>query len=79
MTDRQAEKRTDIRKPPGPRPDDEAASRRSGEVGSDKPRYKNEGPEVQRDADKRPNPAGPEFEEGGQYPGVRRDPARPRH
>lgn len=48
------------------------AARRSGHFGADKPGYDKPSPERRRDADKRPNRAGPEFEEGGQYPGLRR-------
>jgi hypothetical protein len=46
---------------------------------ADKPERDPTRPQVRRDADKKPNPAGPQFEEGGQYPGVRRDPKEPRH
>ncbi|VCU69712.1 hypothetical protein PIGHUM_01775 [Pigmentiphaga humi] len=57
--------------PPPPEPDYDAAAERSGELGADKPPYKDKPIGARREADRRPNPAGPEFEEGGQYPGKR--------
>lgn len=50
---------------------EDAAARRSGQVGADKPDFGKPEPEARRPADKRPNTEGPEFEEGGQYPGKR--------
>jgi hypothetical protein len=57
-----------------PRDDTDAASR-SGQFGSDKPGSdKDSAPK--RGADKKPHPGGPEYEEGGQYPGTRKPGAR---
>ncbi len=51
-------------------PKDEAeAARQSGQFGADKPGEKD--PAAKRESDKKPNSKGPEFEEGGQYPGKR--------
>lgn len=57
-----------------PRDDTDAASR-SGQFGADKPGSdKDSAP--RRGADKTPHPSGPEYEEGGQYPGTRKPGAR---
>lgn len=61
----------DKRKRRSPEADQERAARRSGRLGADKPPYGKDKKRVRREADKRPNPEGPQFEEGGQYPGVR--------
>lgn len=61
----------DKRKPQSPEAEQERAARRSGRLGADKPSYSKEKKGVRREADKKPNPEGPQFEEGGQYPGVR--------
>ncbi|MFF7056355.1 hypothetical protein ACFY89_06730 [Achromobacter spanius] len=54
-------------------PKDEAeAARDSGQFGADKPGYGEAAQPAKRPADKKPNTKGPEFEEGGQYPGTRR-------
>ncbi|EHK64429.1 hypothetical protein [Achromobacter arsenitoxydans] len=49
--------------------DDAAAARQSGQFGADKPDAKE--PAAERASDKKPNSKGPEYEEGGQYPGKR--------
>lgn len=56
--------------PKAPRDDDDAA-RRSGQFGSDKPGAEQSGA-PERPADKTPHPKGPEYEEGGPYPGTRK-------
>ncbi|RBL81425.1 hypothetical protein DDE05_44635 [Streptomyces cavourensis] len=53
-------------------PQDETdAARRSGQLGSDKPGT-DKAAAPARGADKTPHPDGPEYEEGGQYPGTRK-------
>ncbi|SSW66914.1 hypothetical protein [Achromobacter agilis] len=52
-------------------PQDEAeAARRSGQFGADKPAF-GKPPPPGRASDRKPNEKGPEYEEGGQYPGKR--------
>ena len=51
-----------------PREEGEAA-RRSGQFGADKPGFGKAPPPVRREADKTPHRKGPEYEEGGPYPG----------
>lgn len=67
MTSKSEQKPTDS-KANTPKDDVEAA-RQSGQFGADKP-GENE-PAAKRHSDKKPNSKGPEFEEGGQYPGKR--------
>lgn len=50
--------------------DDTAAAHRSGQFGADQPGR--DTPAAPRRADKHPHPKGPEYEEGGQYPGTRK-------
>ncbi|MGE8656727.1 MAG: hypothetical protein ACN6O8_08260 [Achromobacter sp.] len=52
-----------------PRSDSDAAHR-SGKFGADQPGQE-QAPTPRRGADKRAHPQGPEYEEGGQYPGTR--------
>ena len=47
------------------------AARRSGQFGADKPGFGEPPPRPGRTADKKHNDKGPEYEEGGQYPGKR--------
>ncbi len=47
------------------------AASRSGQFGSDKP-GSDKASAPARGADKKPHPNGPEYEEGGQYPGTRK-------
>lgn len=54
--------------------DDAAAAHRSGQFGADQPGR--DTPAAPRRADKQPHPKGPEYEEGGQYPGTRKPGAR---
>ncbi|MCV6905707.1 MAG: hypothetical protein NTT76_23635 [Achromobacter xylosoxidans] len=54
--------------------DDTAAAHRSGQFGADQPGR--DTPAAPRHADKHPHPKGPEYEEGGQYPGTRKPGAR---
>ncbi|WP_373744090.1 hypothetical protein [Achromobacter insuavis] len=54
---------------------DTDAAHRSGQFGADKPDA-GKTPAPRRGADKRPHPQGPEYEEGGQYPGTREPGAR---
>lgn len=62
----------ETQKPEANKPNDEDdAARRSGQLGADKPGQAANTP--QRPADKRPNSKGPQFEEGGEYPGKRPD------
>ncbi len=49
--------------------DDAEAARQSGQFGADKPG--NDAPAAKRPSDRKPNSKGPEYEEGGQYPGKR--------
>lgn len=49
--------------------DDTEAAHQSGQFGADKPTDKEQ--PYKRESDKTPNRKGPEFEEGGQYPGKR--------
>ncbi len=51
--------------------DDTEAAHQSGQFGADKPTDKEQ--PYKRESDKTPNHKGPEFEEGGQYPGKRPD------
>lgn len=51
--------------------DETEAAHDSGQFGADKPGYGDERQPAKRPADKKPNTKGPEFEEGGQYPGTR--------
>lgn len=61
-------------KPEANTPNDEAdAARRSGQFGADQPGFGKKPPAAKRPADTKPNTKGPEFEEGGQYPGKRPD------
>lgn len=46
---------------------------RSGQFGADKPGYGKTPSKPERPADKAPNTKGPEYEEGGQYPGKRQE------
>ncbi|MGE8685980.1 MAG: hypothetical protein ACN6PJ_02515 [Achromobacter sp.] len=55
-----------------PQPDTETA-RRSGQFGADKPGFGKPPRRPERAADRKPNDKGPEYEEGGQYPGKRPD------
>lgn len=50
--------------------DDAQAARRSGQFGADRPASGKPGP-AKRRADDAPHPQGPEYEEGGRYPGAR--------
>ncbi|CAB3711541.1 MAG: hypothetical protein J0I68_08750 [Achromobacter sp.] len=50
---------------------DTDAAHRSGQFGADEP-GREAAPKPERGADKRPHPNGPEYEEGGQYPGTRK-------
>jgi len=50
--------------------DDTEAAHQSGKFGADKPSVAQE-PAAERESDKKPNSKGPEYEEGGQYPGKR--------
>lgn len=69
------EKRTDKgaeNKPQANTPTDEAdAAHRSGQFGADKPEFGKGTQAPARPSDKQPNTKGPEYEEGGQYPGKR--------
>lgn len=59
-------------KPAANTPTDETdAARRSGQFGADKPGFGTQTQPAKRPADKKPNTKGPEYEEGGQYPGKR--------
>lgn len=59
-------------KPQANQPNDEAdAAHRSGQFGADKPGADKDAQTAKRPADKQPNTKGPEYEEGGQYPGKR--------
>ncbi|MBB1593032.1 hypothetical protein [Achromobacter sp. UMC46] len=59
-------------KPEANTPNDETdAAHRSGQFGADKPGFGKPPPAANRPADKKPNTKGPEYEEGGQYPGKR--------
>ncbi|CAB3871303.1 hypothetical protein LMG26689_02997 [Achromobacter animicus] len=49
--------------------DETEASNQSGQFGADKAIDKEE--PYKRESDKKPNRGGPEYEEGGQYPGKR--------
>lgn len=49
---------------------DSAAARRSGQFGADQPDGAKT-PKPRRGADEQPHPQGPEYEEGGRYPGTR--------
>lgn len=51
--------------------DDTDTAHRSGQFGADKPEFGKAPPTSKRHADKQPNQQGPEYEEGGQYPGKR--------
>ncbi|RAP65349.1 hypothetical protein A6B37_05195 [Achromobacter sp. HZ01] len=51
--------------------DETEAAHRSGKLGADKPGFGKLPAHPARPADKKPNEKGPEFEEGGQYPGKR--------
>jgi hypothetical protein len=51
--------------------DDTDTAHRSGQFGADKPEFGKAPPASKRHADKQPNQQGPEYEEGGQYPGKR--------
>jgi hypothetical protein len=51
--------------------DETEAARRSGQFGADKPGFGKPPPHPERKSDKKPNEKGPEYEEGGQYPGKR--------
>lgn len=50
--------------------DDAQAARNSGQFGADKP-GSGKAPAPKRRADDTPHPEGPEYEEGGRYPGTR--------
>lgn len=52
--------------------DESEAARDSGQFGADKPGYGKASEPAKRPADKKPHTRGPEFEEGGQYPGTRK-------
>jgi hypothetical protein len=56
---------------PGARAPASDAAHRSGQFGADEP-GREAAPKPERGADKRPHPNGPEYEEGGQYPGTRK-------
>lgn len=49
---------------------DTDAAHRSGQFGADQP-APGKAPAPRRGADERPHPQGPEYEEGGRYPGTR--------
>jgi hypothetical protein len=51
--------------------DESEAARRSGQFGADKRVCANPPPPPERGSDNTPNDKGPEYEEGGQYPGKR--------
>jgi hypothetical protein len=58
-------------KPEANTPNDKTdAAHRSGQFGADEPEVA-ENPPAKRPADKTPNTKGPQFEEGGEYPGKR--------
>lgn len=62
----------DAAKPKANTPNDETgAAHRSGQFGADKPGFGKQPQPAKRPADKSPNTKGPEYEEGGQYPGTR--------
>ncbi|MCW0206859.1 MAG: hypothetical protein OJK14_07160 [Achromobacter sp.] len=62
----------DPAKPQANTPRDESeAARRSGQFGADRPGFGKPPPHPERGSDKKPNDKGPEYEEGGQYPGKR--------
>lgn len=50
---------------------DTAAAHQSGKFGADEPGHE-QASQPRRGADQRPHPKGPEYEEGGQYPGTRK-------
>lgn len=52
--------------------DEDNATRKSGRWGSEEPSYGETEPARARDS-KRPNPQGPEYEQGGAYPGPSKD------
>jgi hypothetical protein len=61
----------DPAKPKANAPKDETqAAHQSGQFGADKPGF-GKPPPPKRESDKEPNVKGPEYEEGGQYPGKR--------
>lgn len=49
---------------------DAEAAQRSGQFGADRP-DRAQAPTPRRGADEQPHPQGPEYEEGGRYPGTR--------
>ncbi|MFD4836692.1 hypothetical protein ACFWP0_04235 [Achromobacter sp. NPDC058515] len=62
----------DPAKPKANTPHDETeAAHESGQFGADKPGFGKKPPAPKRESDKKPNEKGPEYEEGGQYPGKR--------
>lgn len=72
MADRHSEKPVKKRDhPTGGKPNEPGGPYEQTET--DKAARRHDKAEVLRDVDKRPHPHGPQYEEGGQYPGVRHD------